>query len=320
MINNKGIFLSVICPVYQSEATIIELVARLIKNLVVISSNFEIILVDDCSPDNSWDFIKEMTAADTRVHGMRLSRNFGQHRAITAGLDCCRGEYIVIMDCDLQDRPEEIPALFAELNKGYDLVMARRINRQDIWSKKLFSRLFYKILSYLTNTKQDSSVANFGIYNRKVINAVLSMRESIRYFPVMVRWVGFRIGYLSVMHAERPIGNSSYVLNQRLHLGLEVILAYSDKPLILTVKLGLILSGGTFLFIPITLIRYWRGSISQPGYTSLILSIWFFSGLLLSVLGMIGLYIGKTFEQVKNRPLYITDEITNIAGTSNKQG
>ena len=145
------------------------------------------------------------------------------------------------------------------------------------------------------------------IYHRKVIRAVLTMRESIRYFPTMVRWVGFRIGYLSVAHSERKTGRSSYGIGKRLNLGLDVLLAYSDKPLRLTVKLGVMLSGGAFLFVPITLLRYWAGYINEPGYTSLIISICLFSGLLLSVLGMVGLYIGKTFEQVKNRPLYVVD-------------
>lgn len=303
------VFLSVVSPVYQAEATVAELVARLVAVLEPLSAQFEIILVDDRSTDSSWACIQEQAAHDGRVRGLRLSRNFGQHRAITAGLDLCQGEWVVVMDCDLQDQPEEIPALLARAQQGYDLVLAQRAIRQDSWSKKLLSRLFYRVLRYLTETPQDPAVANFGIYHRKVITAVLAMRESIRYFPTMVRWVGFRTGYLPVTHASRNSGQSSYGLNQRLQLGVDILLAYSDKPLRMTVKLGLLLSSGAFLFVPITLLRYWIGQIDQPGYTSLIISIWFFSGLLLSVLGMVGLYIGKTFEQVKNRPLYIIDEV-----------
>nr|WP_262906156.1 glycosyltransferase family 2 protein [Hymenobacter terricola] len=304
--------LSVVSPVYRADASVAELVQRLVTVLESITPHFEILLVDDRSPDDSWARIRELAASEPRVRGLRLSRNFGQHRAITAGLDACRGEWVVVMDCDLQDRPEEIPALLAEARRGYDFVLARRANRQDSWGKKMLSRLFYRVLSYLTETPQDPAVANFGIYHRKVVAAVLAMRESIRYFPTMVRWVGFRAGYLPVMHAGRAAGRSSYGLSQRLRLGLDILLANSDKPLRLTIKFGLLLSGGAFLFVPITLLRYWTGQIDQPGYTSLIISIWFFSGLLLSVLGMVGLYIGKTFEQVKNRPLYIVDE--EVAG------
>ncbi|HEX8657110.1 MAG TPA: glycosyltransferase family 2 protein [Hymenobacter sp.] len=302
-----------VSPVYWAEAMVAELVQRLVAALEGISPHFEIILVDDRSPDDSWTRIKEQMLREPRVRGLRLSRNFGQHRAITAGLDQCRGEWIIVLDCDLQDRPEEIPALFAAAQRGYDLVLARRVDRQDAWTQKLLSRLFYRVLSYLTETPQDPTVANFGIYHRKVVAAVLSMRESIRYFPTMVRWVGFRTGYLDVVHAKRASGHSSYSLGQRLQQGLDVMMAYSDKPLRLTIKLGLILAGGAFLMVPITLIRYWVGQIYQPGYTSLIISIWFFSGLLLAVLGMVGLYIGKTFEQVKNRPIYLIDEQADLA-------
>ena len=310
------VLLSVVSPVYLADTIVDELVQRLIVTLETVSPRFEIILVDDRSPDDSWGRIQEQAARDPRVQGLRLSRNFGQHCAITAGLDRCRGEWVVVLDCDLQDRPEEIPVLFAAAQRNYDLVLARRTNRQDTWSKKLLSRLFYRVLSYLTETPQDPSVANFGIYNRKVIAAVLAMRENIRYFPTMVRWVGFRAAYLDVAHGRRADGRSSYGLSQRLNQALDITLANSDKPLRLAVKFGLVLSGGAFLFVPITLWRYWVGQISQPGYTSLIISIWFFSGLLLSVLGMVGLYIGKTFEQVKNRPLYLVDEQTVGAPTS----
>nr|WP_236943244.1 glycosyltransferase family 2 protein [Hymenobacter sp. PAMC 26628] len=299
---------SFVSPVYQAEGLVAELVRRLTAAGEALGSSFEIVLVDDRSTDGSWARIQALAARDPRVRGLRLSRNFGQHRAITAGLEQCRGEWVVVLDCDLQDRPEEIPALFAEAQRGYDLVLARRAGRQDAWHKKLLSRLFYRLLSYLTETPQDPAVANFGIYHRRVIAAVLAMRESIRYFPTMVRWVGFRTGYLDVTHAERAKGRSSYGLGRRLHLGLDILLANSDKPLRLTIKLGLLISSGAFLLVPITLLRYWAGQIYQPGYTSLIISIWFFSGLLLAVLGMVGLYIGKTFEQVKNRPLYIVDE------------
>ena len=310
------VLLSVVSPVYLASAMVEELVQRLVVALEVISPHFEIILVDDRSPDDSWARILEQSAKDPRVQGLRLSRNFGQHYAITAGLDRCRGEWVVVLDCDLQDRPEEIAALFTAAQRGYDLVLARRTNRQDSWSKKMLSQLFYRVLSYLTETPQDPSVANFGIYHRKVIGAVLAMRENIRYFPTMVRWVGFRAAYLDVRHGRRAAGRSNYGLSQRLNQALDITLVNSDKPLRLTVKCGLVLSGGAFLFVPITLWRYWVGQISQPGYTSLIISIWFFSGLLLSVLGMVGLYIGKTFEQVKNRPLYLVDEQTGSVPAS----
>ena len=305
-----GPLLSIVSPVFRAEELVDELVRRIQASLGPVTEDYEIILVDDCSPDGAWARIRAHAARDPRVRGLRLSRNFGQHRAITAGLDRCRGEWVVVLDCDLQDRPEEIPALLAAARQGYDLVLARRAARQDAWHRQLLSRWFYRLLSYLTDTPQDPAVASFGIYHRRVIAAVLTLRESIQCFPVLVRWVGFRAGYLAVTHAGRPVGRSSYGLSQRLHLGLDVLLASSDKPLRLTVKAGLLLAGGAFLLVPVTLLRYWVGQISQPGYTSLVISVWFFSGLLLAVLGMVGLYIGKTFEQVKSRPLYVVDDAT----------
>ena len=285
-----------------------ELVRRIKASLAPITDNFEIILVDDRGPDNSWDRIQAQAALDPRVRGVRLSRNFGQHRAITAGLDHSRGEWVVVMDCDLQDRPEEIPALLAHAqSKPAEIVFARRAARQDTFFKRFFSRSFYGVLSYLTDTTQDPAIANFGIYHRKVVDAVLRMRESIRYFPTMVRWVGFRTSAVNVVHAERAEGSSSYNFRSLINLALDIILAYSDNPLLLTIKLGLLVSASAFLMVLVTFIRFLTGHILVLGYTSLIISVWFFSGLLLSVLGMVGLYLGKTFEQVKNRPIYLVD-------------
>ena len=303
---------SIVSPVYRAESLITELVRRIQASMSAITENYEIILVDDRGPDNSWDRIEEEAARDPRVHGVRLSRNFGQHKAITAGLEHARGEWIVVMDCDLQDQPEEIPALYHyAVREGYDLVFARRVERQDSWLKRTGSQAFYSMLAYLTETKQDPAIANFGIYHRKVIDAVLAMRESIRYFPTMLRWVGFRAGGLAVEHAERPEGASSYNLRRLINLALDIILAYSDKPLRLTVKLGLGISAAAFGLVLITLFRALLGYHWEPGYVSLIISIWFFSGLILSVLGMVGLYLGKTFEQVKNRPIYLVDVRTD---------
>jgi glycosyltransferase involved in cell wall biosynthesis len=299
---------SIVSPVYKAENLIAELVRRIQNSMVALTDNYEIILVDDRGPDKSWDRIAEQAALDPRVRGVRLSRNFGQHKAITAGLEQSRGEWIVVMDCDLQDQPEEIPVLYRYATaEKYDLVFARRVERQDSWLKRAGSRAFYQMLAYLTDTKQDPAIANFGIYHRKVINAVLSMRESIRYFPTMLRWVGFRAGAVAVAHAERQEGSSSYNLRRLINLALDIILAYSDKPLRLTVKLGLLVSASAFLMVLVTCFRFLMGEILVLGYTSLIISVWFFSGLILSVLGMVGLYLGKTFEQVKNRPIYLVD-------------
>lgn len=305
-------FLSIVSPVYGTDCLVDELVQRTADSAALITADYEIILVDDCGPGHSWERIQAQAAADGRVRGLRLSRNFGQHRAITAGLAECRGEWVVVMDCDLQDQPEEIMRLLAHAQEQqYDLVFARRIKRRDSWVKLVLSRAFYAVLSYLTETSQDPAIANFGVYHRKVVAAVLAMGESVRYFPTMVRWVGFRAGSLPVVHAERAGGRSSYRVGGLINLALDIMLAYSDKPLRLTVKAGLIVSAIAFGMVIFTLWRFVRGEIVVLGYTSIIISLWFLAGLILSVLGMVGLYLGKTFEQVKNRPIYLIDQRTS---------
>ena len=303
--------ISVVSPVYQAERIIQELVMQLHENLQKISSDYEIILVNDASPDNSWDAIITECIKDKRVKGINLSRNFGQHYAINAGLSFSKGEWIVVMDCDLQDRPDEIPNLYSKASGGWDSVFAQRIDRQDDFFKRLFSKAFYSLFSYLTDTKQDSSVANFGIYNRKVIDAVLSMKDYIRYFPTMVQWVGFKKHYLPVQHAARYEGKSSYNYKSLLYLALNNIIAFSDKPLRLTIKTGAIIALLSLIFAFIYFIFYFTGHIQVLGFTTLILSIWFLAGIVISILGIVGLYVGKTFENVKNRPTFILKDIVN---------
>jgi len=304
--------ISVISPVYRAENIISELVLRVKKAVEVISEEYEIVLVEDCGPDSSWEAIKLECEKDTRVRGIKLSRNFGQHYAINCGLEHAKGEWVVVMDCDLQDQPEEIPHLFNKTKVGYKIVQAQRFERQDGFFKRMTSKLFYNALSYLTGVKHDASIANFGIYHRDVIKAILSMKESIKYFPTMVKWVGYKTTTIEVLHAERLEGKSSYSLKRLLNLALDIILAYSDKPIRLVVKMGLVLSMTSFLFALIYLMRAVVGDFSVGGYASLIISIWFFSGIIISILGVIGLYVGKTFESVKQRPIFIIGEKINV--------
>jgi dolichol-phosphate mannosyltransferase len=289
-----------------------QLVREIKENVSSLTESFEIILVEDGSPDRSWDAIETECKNDQRVKGIRLSRNFGQHYAITAGLDHTKGEWVIVMDCDLQDRPEEIINLYREAEKGFDIVLARRAVRKDSTNKKLFSKLFYKVLGYLTGTEQDAAVANFGIYHHKVVKVICSMREQIRYFPTMVKWVGFKKTYLDVKHSGREDGKSTYTFKKLLALAFDILLSNSEKPIRLIVKTGLFISTASFLFGLIVLVKYFAGSIDVMGYTSLILSLWFLGGMIMMMLGIIGLYIGKTFQGVKNRPIYIVAEKENF--------
>jgi dolichol-phosphate mannosyltransferase len=303
--------ISVVSPVYQAEALIPQLVAELETELQRVASEYEIILVEDGGTDESWCVIQEVCRRNTRIRGLRLSRNFGQHYAISAGLAGARGRWVVVMDCDLQDQPSEISKLLKKTEEGYEIVLAQRTLRQDSILKRASSRVFYGVLGWLTGMKQDPAVANFGVYSDKVIAAINSMPETIRYFPTMVRWVGFKVATVPVAHAARPRGGSSYNLGKLLNLALDICLAYSDKPLRLVIGTGFAVSIIGFFFALFTLVQALRGDIAVLGYASLIVSIWTLSGLIIFIVGVVGLYVGKSFEGVKRRPPFIIAESTN---------
>lgn len=304
--------LSIVSPVYRCEACLDDLIKRLVIALKSVTSDYEFIFVNDGSPDKSWDKLKELALDNKAIKLINLSRNFGQHAAITAGLAESIGEWVVVMDCDLQDLPEEIPNLYQKAQEGYDIVLAERVVRNDSFYKKMTSKFFYFILSYLTSTKQDTSVANFGIYKRNVIQEVLKMGDYIKFLPLMVKWVGFRSCKLQVKHANRSEGSSSYSLLKLLRLSADVILSFSDKPLKILVKLGFIISFMALVFGIYMLYSFLNGEIIVQGYASLIISLWFLSGLIISMLGLVGLYVGKSFDKVKNRQVYIIKEKVNF--------
>jgi len=303
--------ISIISPVYRAQNLVVELVERLENSLSQIFNQYEIILVEDGSPDNSWEEIENICAQNKNVKGIKLSRNFGQHYAITAGLASATGEWIVVMDCDLQDQPEEIPKLFNKTKEGYDIVYAQRELRQDGVFKKISSKLFYKTFGYLTDSKQDPSIANFGIYHQKVIQSILSMNDHVRFFPTMVQWVGFKSAKINVEHSSRAEGKSSYSWRKLINLAVNNIIAFSDKPLRLTIRLGLIIATLSFLSGLIYIYRYINGEIKVLGFASIVISIWFLSGLIIFILGIIGIYLGKTFDKVKERPTYIISKRIN---------
>lgn len=306
------IHLSVVSPIYKGEKMMEELVSRVEKAAEKITPDYEIILVNDCSPDNSLAKIKEICTKDSHVKGVNLSRNFGQHYAITAGLSKAAGQWVVVMDCDLQDRPEEIPNLYAKAQEGYDSVFAQRVERQDSFMKRLSSTLFYAVFSFLTDSKQDKSVANFGIYNRKVVNAILSMGDSIRYFPIMAQWVGFRKFFLPVQHAERAEGTSGYSLFKLLRLASDNMIGFSDKPLRLMLRLGFYVVLISLAFALWNFIKWAMGMIVVDGFTTMVISIWLAVGILTMMFGITGIYIGKIYDRVKGRPTFIIDETYNF--------
>lgn len=313
-------YLSVVIPVYGCASALPELHRRLGGALVSITDDYQLIFVNDHSPDGSWAVVEELAAQDARILGLNLSRNFGQHAALTAGLDRASGEWVVVMDCDLQDVPEEIPRLHAyALAQQLDVVFARRATRQDTASKQWGGYLFHRLLAWLGGPAQDPASANFGIFHRRVVAALRHLREPTRAFPLQVRWLGFRRGALDVQHAARVHGKSSYRFGHLLRLAFNVVLAYSDKPLRLLVKLGVsILAGALLCAAYLTgLALYGTGPSTLAG---LLVSVWFLGGLTLAALGIVGLYVARTFDGVKNRPLYVVrDEVGQERNTSSEQ-
>ena len=309
--------ISVVIPFYFGADSFDLLIDRLHKSLKVVTNDFEIIVVDDRSPDNGWKRIKKSCEKHYFIKALKLSRNFGQHNAITAGLEHASGDWVVVMDCDLQDPPEKIKDLYKTAIEGFDIVCARRVNRKDNFLKKLSSRAFYSVFGYLTDTKQDPAVANFGIYSRKAIKAILSMKDKIRYFPTMIQWIGFRRTYLDIDHGARAVGVSSYNWKSLFYLAWNNIISFSDKPLRLTVKLGLFISLFSSFMGTFYLFQYICGLTTVSGFTSVIISVWFLSGIIIFILGMLGQYISKIFDNVKNRPLYIIDEMLNLPPDAN---
>lgn len=299
--------ISVVVPVYGSDGVLGELYERAAKTLESITSDFEFIFVNDASPDKAWQVIQGLAANDRRIRGINLSRNFGQYPALTAGLQASRGEWIVVMDCDLQDLPEEISGMYEKVQEGFYVVVGSRQERHDSAFRLFVSKCFYGTMSYLTGRHHDNTLANFGIYHRKVIDAVLSLEDHMRYFSVMVRWVGFRTAVIPVKHAPRKGGASGYSFGKLFSLATDIILAYSEKPLRLIVKLGLfvlLVSGGFLLFSVTQASSY----IALQTADSLFGVLWLLFGLLTIILGIIALYIGKIFEETKKRPIYIVQE------------
>lgn len=301
---------SVVIPVYKAEHCLDELYLRLKTALETISTSFEIVLVEDCGGDGSWQVIERLAAADPRVRGIQFSRNFGQHYGITAGLDICRGEWVVVMDCDLQDRPEEIPRLYTKALEGFDVVLARRGARQDPLLKRMTSWLFYKLFSYLADMEYDGDSGNFRIMSRKVVVNFCHMREQLRFFGGLVQWMGFPTASIEVEHAKRFEGKSTYTFAKLWKLAAETIIAYSDKPLRLAVRFGFMMAFLSFCYgIYILAHALFYGS-PIPGWSSLIVSLYFIGGIIISILGIIGIYLGKTFDESKRRPLYMISRST----------
>ena len=304
--------ISVVVPVYGCANCLRELHRQIDEHTTPLSPNWELILINDASPDESWAAVQELAAKDPRVKGIFLSRNFGQHYAITAGIDRAEGQYMVVMDCDLQHSPKEIPRLYAKAKEGFDVVFARRVARKDGWFKRVTSLLFVRLLGFLTDTKGDPSISNFSIVSRRVVLELQRLKERNRNFPYFVTWLGFPPGFIDAEHQERFAGETTYTLGKMIRFAVETIVSSSDKPLRLSIKFGLLMSLASALWAAWLVVRFFGWATPVEGWTSVMVSIFFIAGLLFANLVILGLYVGKIFDETKKRPLYAVRSTLNL--------
>lgn len=308
---------SVVIPLFNEEENVQELYRRLTLTMERLcrdeglSENlYEIILVNDGSRDRTWDLIKEIHRADKRVKGINFSRNFGQHPAITAGLNYAKGNVIILMDGDLQDPPEEIPRLYKKFKEGFDIVYALRKKRDDPVYRKLFSRIFMELLKRMTKIDTHTRVGVFRIISRRCMESFLRLGERSKLGLGLMNWMGYPQAFVEIERKARMAGQSKYSFFKLYKLALDAIASFSNIPLYLHIALyfGFAVAFMSFIvgfYMAFKKIFY---GIPISGYTSIIVSIFFLGGISLIILGIIGIYIGKIYELSLNRPLYIIKE------------
>ena len=303
--------ISVVIPVYGCRAALPELHRRLSAVLEKLAEDYEIILVNDNCPQNSWEVIEQICQEDHHVKGIELSRNFGQMKAILAGLDHASGDWICVMDCDLQDRPEFIPQFIDKLEEGYDIVYSKRKERKDSLVVKTLSRAFYAVYNHFSDMKYDFEVGNYSIARRKVIDAFLKMREQNRDYIMFLMWLGYRDTTIEIEGDERFAGESSYTFSKKVNLAVSIITEQSNKPLFLAVRAGFVIAAISALYILYLLLRNAIVGDLSIGWPSIVASIYLMGGLTLSAIGIVGIYIGNIFAESKNRPIYVIGDILN---------
>lgn len=300
---------SVVVPVYNGLAFLDELAFRIDNVMSLIKEEYEIIFVEDGCPEYSWNLIEKLSKSNPNIVGVKLLRNFGQHSAIIAGLFEAKGDYVVVMDCDLQDRPEEISPMLLKAKEGFEVVFARRQGRNDGYLKKTGSKIFYFLFSKLTGKRFDRSIGNFGVYSHKAIQSILSLPESNKYLPLTMQWFGYKTAYVNVTHDPRKIGKSNYTFSKLISLAMEMIISFSNRPLIIIIKFGALISLFSFLTSICVIILKFTYNLLL-GWSSLILAISFFSGIIIIILGIIGLYISRLVSDSRGRPMFIIEKKT----------
>jgi polyisoprenyl-phosphate glycosyltransferase len=268
---------------------------------------YEIIFVDDRSPDDAWRVLGLLSASDPSVRVIRLSRNFGQHAAITAGVAESRGRWVVVMDCDLQDPPEEVPRLYATAHQGYDIVFAKRRVRRQPLLRRAANRIYFFLRKTLSRVDLETEHANLSIMSRKAADSFLRLRDTHRNFLLILYWLGYEHTSIEFEHADRYAGDSSYSLRGLLKVASDGLFFHTTVLLRWIVFAGFSISVGAAGLAVFFLISHFTHH-SYPGWTSVVILLLLLGGFIIMSTGVAALYVGKVFEQVKERPLYIIDE------------
>jgi polyisoprenyl-phosphate glycosyltransferase len=303
--------ISIILPAHNEAPVLGELLTRLDEVLGSLEHDFEVICVDDGSTDGTWEIMANRARTDRRYRCLRLSRNFGHQIALTAGLWATDGDAVVTMDADLQHPPEVIGDLIAKAGEGFDVVTAvRRLEDAEGWFKVTSARFFYRLLNRLTALDLPNGGADFRYLSRTVVDAQLQMPERHRFLRGMTRWVGFRQTVITYERAARPAGESKYTIRNMFAFAMDAIVSFSAVPLRIASVLGLIVSmlGGLYAVYVIGVNIFTDNTV--PGWTSVVVAVLVLGGVQLACIGIIGQYLGRVYEEVKGRPLFIVWEDT----------
>jgi polyisoprenyl-phosphate glycosyltransferase len=304
----KPVF-SIIAPIFNEKESMPELHRRVSQVMTGLGEPWELILVDDGCSDGSTELIRQLAAGDEHVRPIIFARNFGHQIAVTAGLDYARGDAVVIIDSDLQDPPELIADLVAKWKEGYEVVYAVRAEREgESWFKLWTASLFYRLIYQITDVKIPMDTGDFRLMDRKVVNVMNSMRERARFLRGMSAWVGFKQVGVPYKRAARFAGATKYPLRKMLKLALTAITGFSHAPLQLATYLGFVAAGLSIIFIPIVIVERLTGLRAFEGQATTLIAVLFLGGVQLICLGILGEYIGRIYDEVKGRPLYIVRE------------
>lgn len=302
---------SVVIPVFNEEKNVPELYLRLTGVLNQLGT-YEIIFIDDGSSDNSYHIMRNIAAKDQSVKVIKFSRNFGQHPAINAGFKYAQGENIILMDADLQDKPEDITMLYKKINEGYDIVFTRIGNIERPFFKKINSSIFHYVFSKLSASRAPSDIGTFRIFNRKFLRNIYKYRERKVVYGPLMSYVGFKSTYVTVDKNKRLQGETHYSFIKLLRLAIDSLSSYTMIPLIFMIYSGFLLAFMSFFAALFFIFKKIAFGIDVSGYASIMISIFFFSGIILLSLGIVGDYIYRIYQEVLQRPLFLVEEEINF--------